>query len=149
MPEREWGLAGCDVSFPYYELLSLATTRCGRLLHECLPLVLGDESGLQKSRRYIFESVDVFAMIFPRTIARAKLVDAASVGIHNRAGRRVRAKIAIIGHAIVIAVNRENLSAQKRHRLLGWVQRGVARRWWERLVQWRHAKRFNVQEATE
>src|SRR6266853_4213550 len=108
------GLAGCDVSFPYYELLSLATTRCGRLLHECLPLVLGDESGLQKSRRYIFESVDVFAVIFPWAIARAKLVEAASVRVHNRAERRVRAKIAIIGHAIVIAVHGENLAANCR-----------------------------------
>ena len=128
MLEREWGLAGCDVSFRNYELLRFATIRSGRLPHECLPLFLGDESGFQKRRRNIFESVDVFAVIFPRAVARAKLVDAASVGIHNRAGRRVRAKIAIIGHAIVIAVNRENLSAQKRHRLLGWVQRGVARR---------------------
>lgn len=90
---------------------AVSAIRIFRVFHDGSPRSLRDQAGVVKMSRHRSDAFHVFTMVLPGAVARAKLVDAASVRIDHRAGRGVGTFVEIIWHAVLVAVQRKNLSA--------------------------------------
>ena len=84
----------------------LAAIRALALFHQRLALFLGDQTGALEFLGRVLEVFEIYAVILPRPVARAKILDAATLGIDERVRRRRRTLIEVIGHSIVVAVHR-------------------------------------------
>ena len=72
-------------------------------------LAVGDQAGAHETSGDGADAHHIMAVAFPRAVARAKLRDAATVGVDYGVGRRVGTLVEIIRHAVVVAVHRKNL----------------------------------------
>src|SRR5260221_13028158 len=96
------------------------------LVQNSLPLTLGNQACVVEIGGHLLYALKVFALVFPGTVAWAKVLDAASVSINDCTGRSSRAFVLIVGHAILVAVHldlapdcvmwqRDSIARGKRH----------------------------------
>ena len=83
----------------------LSAIRSLALFHQRLAFFLRNQAGALEVPGRLLEAFEIVAVILPRPVAGAKILEAATFGSHERARRRVRATVKIIGHAVVIAID--------------------------------------------
>src|SRR6267154_1017239 len=79
--------------------------------YDLRPLLAGDEVGLQESVGGSHDRPHILAVVLPRparerSVTRNKLGNAATVGVNDRAGKRIGALINRVGNAIAVTVQR-------------------------------------------
>ena len=80
--------------------------RIGGTLHNRVPVSGRNDTFIDKLRNDPFYCVHIFAMVFPRSFARTKLGDAATVGVNCFTRWGVGTEVQVIWNAILIRVGR-------------------------------------------